>query len=506
MQIECMRTEVRSGSCIYPVYVGFAIAADIARVSVAPAFSPNTTHQGIAENISSQPVRDWQRPINAERVSGIADAFNDTGALMPNPVLLAKNAFVKKISVEPKLIHGYPTANFVVHIQEDDAIPEQRPLWILDGQHRITGLSQSLQRHNAVPVVFLLDDAAGTYAPPQLASIFAQVTTAATKLDELHNEWLTYAFNLGRYANSKESRSAFACAVELCRRASWGQINNPFFNQVQFNEHQPVGPSEATIKGFFFTCKEFADLISKFYYRNTAQFPHLSPPDLALEIVKGYIALNHSIQNHSNSVFFAIDRKKQQRIMQEAFVAGLLTRTLRYGPTADYNDLFQKLNFQLTNWEFSWVTSLSGRANSISKRIAIEVFEEAFISSKLPLGSNNLADYLRGNGAMIKLTCSKVNADGRPMRSGRTVYEALRGSTGSHPVGATPHIKVTESTSNIGEFEIVDAKKRGRAVAYKEFSKRGLILGDDTPQPLDVVVVMQHYGELYSQAEITFNW
>ena len=504
MQIDCMRAEIETGGYKYPIYIGFVSAEKIAKVSVAPAFNQHTPHQQIAENISTQPVRDWQRPLDQERVERIADAFNDTGKLMPNPVLLAKNAFVNKVHVTQKHLHGHFTGQHVVNIEEDEAEPDQRALWILDGQHRITGLSRSTQSSNPVPVVFLLDDLAGSYASPLLASIFAQVTTAAAKLDELHNEWLTYAFDLGRYSNSAHAKSAFACAVELCRTPSWGSLNNPFFNKVQFNDK--IAPSTPVHGGFPFSCKEFSDLFERHYYGCPSQIVHLQPSMLAHEISRAYISLFQSVQNQDASVFFHSDRKKQQRIIQEAFIVGVLKRTLTVGSTSDYNHILQGLAFPITSWDLTWVRGLSGRANAVSKKIAIQVFSDAIVGGALPTGSSNLADYLRGNGASVTLTCRSVNEAGRPIQSGKTTYVALRGATGSHPVATTRHIKVTDWTSNVGEYEIIDATSRGRPLFYREMERRGLLLKEGLAKPLEIVVSMQHYGENFSKAEVTLNW
>ncbi|HEY8384222.1 MAG TPA: hypothetical protein VIL09_18935 [Microvirga sp.] len=503
MQIDCMRTEISSGGSTYPIYIGFARAKDIAAVSVAPAFTLTTPHQAIADNISSQPVREWQRPINNERVSEIATAFNDSGRLMPNPVLLAKNAFATGIKIAPKLIHNIPTGNYIVDIDESATSPDQRPLWILDGQHRITGLSLSAQSDNPVPVVFLLDDPAGSYPSPLLASIFAQVTTAATKLDDLHNEWLTYAFELGRYAKSDDARKSFASVVELCRRASWNGLSNPFFNQIQFNMHASTSPAHG---GFSFTCKELAELILKYYYAQPAQVKHLTPDLVALEIARAYTALYQSIQNHDSSVFFHSDKKKQHRIMQEAYLASILTRTLHHGSTPEYKQVLQDLRFPTTNWDFSWHVTLSGPANSVSKRIALKVLSDAIVNRKLPANTQNLADYFRGNGAAVVITCSALGPAGRPIRSGRSEYTALRGSTGSHPVAKNPHLRITDTTSNVGEYQVVDAKRAGRQVEYDQMYRRGLLIDNSIPRPLEVIIMMQHYGGLYSQAEVIFDY
>ncbi|WP_162794435.1 hypothetical protein [Nocardioides houyundeii] len=509
MKIECLRAHVTSGGKVYPVYVGFAPAEDIAKVAVAPAFARTTPHQQIADNLTTKPVRDWQRPINAERVAGIANTFNDTGGLMPNPVLLAKNAFSSGITITAKSVDGMPyqSGTFLIDVPETTVAPADRPLWILDGQHRIAGLSSSAQRRDPVPLVLLLDDGSGSYTSPLLASLFAQVTTAAQKLDDLHNEWLTYAFELGRYnplRDGHESASkAFASVVELCKTAQWssGQTN-PFFNQVQFNEHRQVGP---TMGGFAFKCTTLSDLLAKNYYARPAQYAHLAPSALAEEIARAYIALHTTIQGHHNSVFFG-QGGKQQAIVQEAWLIGILTRLLMNGTTANYPALFQALNFQGTNWDFSWIRTLNGTANTASKKIAREVFEDALNSGKLPSNSSNLADHLKGNGASVDIVSSRLSPKGRPVKSGKITYTALRGSTGSHATATNPHVKIGGKTSNVGEVQVLDTHVVGKQQRYRDLERRGLVLQSPLSSPLDIVIVMQHYGDLSSQAEVQLNW
>ncbi|GDY76152.1 hypothetical protein SAV31267_056370 [Streptomyces avermitilis] len=494
---------------VFPIYIGFASAADISNIAIAPAFTRQTDHQQIAANITAQPVRDWQRPINYDRVDQIAEVFNNSGALMPNPVLLAKNAFTSGISIRPKRIDStsYSTGTFIVDVPEDVKDPSQKPLWILDGQHRITGLSRSAQSGDPVPVVLLLDDGSNAYSSPLLANLFAQVTTAATKLDELHNEWLTYAFNLGKYATSRNAsdaaKRAFETVVELCRTPAFRGEANPFFNNVQFNEHRPASP---TFGGFSFKCNALGDLVSRHYYNLPVQHRvHLNPSELAAELSHAYIALHQTVGNHASSVFFG-KAQSQQTIMQEAFLVGVLARALTYGSTADYRSLLQELKFQNTNWDFSWVRALSGPANTVSKRIARNVLEDALVRGALPEASGNLADHLKGNGAAVVLTFSRLTPAGRPAKQGKEQYKMLRGATGSHNAGTTTHVKATEQTSNVGDFEILDAKTVGRPLRYKEIEGRGLCLNGEYSNPLEIVVVMKHYGDLSSQSELQINW
>lgn len=505
MEIECLRAHVKSGERTFPIYIGFAKAVDIAAVSVAPAFNSSTTNQQIAENISVTPVRDWQRPLAEHRVDAIADAFSDNGALMPNPVLLANNAFVNgAVKVENKQVGSFPTSTYTVTIDETPVDADKRPLWILDGQHRIGGLSRSAQKENLVPLVLLLSDPAGQYSPPELAKIFAQVTTAAEKLDELHNEWLTFAFDLGRYASTgpdpHSAKQAFRTVVELCKTSSWGSDANPFFNKVQFNSAIPV---HAAFGGFAYKCRDLANLILRHYYSRPSNSVHMQPSELAHEIARAYLGLHSGITNHDTSVFFATDTSKQQFIMQEAYLIAILSRALAEGSTPDYRPLLHKLNFHNTNWDFSWVRSLSARANATSRKIAIAVLDRAITTGELPAGSSNLADHLRGNGAKVDLAFSKISPSGNPIAAGRIDHEVLRGGTTSVTVGTNPHVKLLRTSSNVGEVVIHDAHA---PLKKYPLGGRGMALAEPLPKPLNILVQMYHYGDLSNQAEVQINW
>ncbi|QNE18700.1 hypothetical protein F1D05_13260 [Kribbella qitaiheensis] len=313
MKIECLRAHVTSGGKTYPVYIGFASAEKIAQVAVAPAFALSTPNQQIAENLTSQPVRDWQRPISDERVAGIASTFNNSGGLMPNPVLLAKNAFATGIKITAKSIDGVPyqTGTYVIDVPEDATNPTDRALWILDGQHRIAGLSASAQRDDPVPLVLLLDDGTASYSSPLLASLFAQVTTAAQKLDDLHNEWLTYAFRLGRYNPGRDGHDAaikaFSSVVELCKTAQWVTVQaNPFFNQIQFNEHVQVRPTHG---GFDFKCTTLSDLLAKHYY---ARAGSTTAPQSSEACRGDWTCISFAACHHSKSRELRILRRHRQ--------------------------------------------------------------------------------------------------------------------------------------------------------------------------------------------------
>lgn len=508
--VECLREEITSGNSVYPVYVGFLPAMTIAEVAEAPAFTTGTPHQQIAANVSSQPVRDWQRPLDEARIDGIAETFDGTGKLMPNPILLGQNAFVNgAIKIQSKLIgSGQFSGTFEVQIDDNISQPGQRPLWILDGQHRVAGLAKSQQKDNPVPVVFLLDGGSGAYTSPLLASLFAQVTTSATKLDDLHNEWLTYAFGLGSYSASRSSapaeQQAFAAVVELCRTPVFAGQANPFLNAIQFNEHIPWQPVHG---GFAYKCTALKNLLFRSYYNQPASAGHLAPSDLAGQIAMAYGDLWAVIGSQANSVFFG-PAAKQQSIMHDSYLTGVLARLLTGGAQTTWKTLLQSLMFHQSDWDFSWVRSLSGPANTASKKIASDVLTSAMSSGTLPTGSSNIPDHLRGNGATVIIQLSALTGAGRAKKQGRLLQSILRGSTGSLNASQHPHLRVTGQSSNVGKLDIVDATKAGRPVHYSDIQGRGLVLTavKSLPNPLELMFVMTHYGDLTSQADLRITW
>lgn len=509
LTVECLRDTVTSGARTYPVYVGFLSAEKIALVAEAPSFQTTTPHEVIATNIAHEPVRDWQRPVDSGRVDGIAKTFDNSGSLMPNPVLLGQNAFVPgRIHISAKSLNNGGTLTGSWEVQIDDSVltPGQRPLWILDGQHRIAGLSKSLQKANPVPVVFLIDDEAQAYTSPLLASLFAQVTTSAVKLDDLHNEWLTFAFGLDAYDGSRPNaatyRKAFEAVACLCRTPEYGGKANPFYSNVQFNQHLTVSPSHG---GFLYRCTVLKDLLYRYYFNQPSPISHLDPSDLATQLALAYDALHAVIGAQHDTVFFG-PTSKQQVIMQDAFFIGVCRRVLKKGPESDWRTLLQSLRFHDTNWDFSWVRSLSGPANTASKYIAVAVLSDALESGTLPAGTANLADYFKGDGAKVQVEFSALTDAGRPKKAGRIENEVLCGSKKSQSAVHLPHIKVRNMTSNIGRLEIHDATKRGRPVVYKEILGRGLVLAGDLPNPLDLMFIMSHYGDLHNQAELQVTW
>ena len=205
IQIPALMEMIESGEKRYPIYLALMRAEVIWKIADVPNYHESTTNAKIARNVSTIPVTEWQRPPIRKKISAIRQLFNNSGEFMPNPILIGENPHTKAPpKVKPYLTAGNETSVWELQIDQTPSGPE-KPLWILDGQHRIAGLSESAQSSNPVPVVFLLNQgshhySADTYSADTLAKIFAQVTTSATPLGKLHREWLSYAFKLNHYS------------------------------------------------------------------------------------------------------------------------------------------------------------------------------------------------------------------------------------------------------------------------------------------------------------------
>jgi hypothetical protein len=383
-------------------------------------------------------------------------------------------------------------------------------------------MARSHQRASSVPVVLLLDDGAEAYTPEDFAEFFAQVTTSAQKLDDLHNEWLTFAFGLGDYGTEATGppdarRLAFRAVAELCaRRRLSGRGPNPFHNAIQFN-HSYL-PQEASLGGFSFTCIDLRKLIFSHYYHQ-ASAP-LAPEDIADELGKAYLALSRVVAGPlEESVFFGVSEEDVtygQPYMQAALIVGVLSHLRTHGAPDDWEDVYRGLSFQDTNWNFTpWTRSFTGAAGTTSQRLAIRVFAHVFTDRVLPAG--NLADYLKGDGARVTLMFSRLDENGRLMPLDRDEYVVLRGGDTSYTSPDRRHVKVaklaeTDGSRNIGRLSVLDKNDIGSR-RLERMAGPGIVLDETFGQTvgrrgrqLQVRFLMEHYGGLTSEGDLTVSW
>ena len=514
--IECLRTIVRSGATQFPLFIGFGKASELVQIASVPCFKPATGHSTICDNISSNPVREWQRPEEPDRITNIRGVFNNAGELMPNAVLLCENPlFPGRYEASSKLVGGSPAGTWEVKV---DVPPPNTdtPLWIIDGQHRLNGLSQSTQANEDIPVVLLLNHQVSPYTGPAVAKVFAQVTTEAESLNDLHQEWLTYAFGLRDYDPTRHTtatlhKGAMTAVVELCKNATILNSTdpNPFYNRIQFNYRNPPSPPMPGPAGggFQYDCKRLKELLLAEYYGQplNGATSHLKPSDLAAVMARAYAALVGKVANARKSVFLG-DKDHAQDIMQDAFWVGVLT-ALRTAPEPNWGLLFDGLKFPTSDWNFAWARgSLNGRLGTISKRVANAVLGEAFSLAKIPLGCGTLVECLKGKNASVVIDVSRYGK--KRLKKHRISQQLKDGDAVQLAIGQARHVRIAAAplgtSVNVANVLAVD---RGSSVEDPvSVPVRNFLITGPAPGLVVLRYVMPHYGGLKSTAELSLNY
>ena len=166
LKVNVLKAEVSINSSIFPLYTGFLSSEKLKKVANVPNFDKNKPHNKIAADVNVLPVDEWQRPEIPLKIQGITKVYSDSthDNLMANPVLIGavqhKFAAGNNVSVLQKTVTASngeiisipEMFELTININED----HDRPLWILDGQHRLSGLSKSVQKSEKVPLFFCL--------------------------------------------------------------------------------------------------------------------------------------------------------------------------------------------------------------------------------------------------------------------------------------------------------------------------------------------------------------
>lgn len=436
VKVSALRTEHSVGKKRYPIFIGFLPADKLGKIAEAPQFRLDTAHHVIAGNVDSSPVADWQRPLDLSRVEEIARIFKSSDEIMPNAVLLA--------------VHDSQGVN-IQHETGDlwtiyVSTASGKPVWILDGQHRIAGLTKSGSTDKIPFVLLASHGASAVYSESTFAKIFAQVTTTAEGLHSLHDEWLTYAFRLGKYdvtsplhaTDNKHHADAMAATVSMCHERFLDQgktVHNPFFDRVAFNpggvkrEHKvkKIGPKQG---GFEFEASEFQSFIRNSYFAHKSlPAGALDPKKVAREIGLAYDALVecHATSSRGTSVLLNSAGGDGHRPLQEGFVHGVLRHLAAHGIPPDWSKELKARAFDTTDWSASaWSSAARGGSEgNRNKKLAYSIIgtlmEGTLASLFLPTtpipNDLDLWDYFKGDvGFGFEVRGRRISASGTRLK------------------------------------------------------------------------------------------
>jgi len=507
LKLICQKHVIETGGQTYPFFLGAVSAKDLALVAMAPSFKPETHNHEIATGVLNPPTKNWQRPLFEENVLSIRDRFDTAGEIMPNPVLLAVNPDFENLVTltEQKMNNDVPTGLWEIVVNKN-LTNEEMPLWIIDGQHRVKGLSLTETNNPPLPFVILHSNER-VYLPQILAKIFAQVTTMARALDPIHHAWMQYVFSLGKYLPNSVDSLAMETVALLCSTQQYKTKANEFYNKIQFNPEKDLTPIQPG--GFAFDAKYLHELIRDKYFKNPGTENMFSPKEVAEQIALAINALKDTARNINNtSAFFGLGHY-EQKYFRDGFIAGVCSYLIHNGKPDNWVDVLKDLNFHGTDWDVSsWVDTTGGRAGSISKKLAFDCFEQIFADGSLPGDVSDICNYLQGKGTYLLIEYKLIGSNNQLIsrRSGeQSKHCELVGGVQTVPISLprnTRWIKITSPCKNLGPVDISrEGHKFDEEFHFTSF-KRGKEFNDAQLRSLKDTIQLEVKADLYGNLSV----
>jgi DGQHR domain-containing protein len=295
LPLELVGFEQDGGDGKPPVkgYMGFAPAGALDAVCSVPWMDPSLSSSDFSNKLLNGQLDDnkWQRVVNHDRIKSIRNFADTPGKNLFNPVLLYT---MEKSIIGAENLNGHSNISIPFDFLKErrgeyhDYLPfphevDLRPIWALDGQHRIRGFGSSSRGSKMlIPFVLLI----GTGTPEDAARcalIFTEINTKSEPLDDLHKIFLNYQFamegtsSLHDYSvgydedgnvvegndgtpvptqNSRPQRRAYELALFLA-----SDSDSPLHDCIEFQKP----PGQKRKNHLVVNAKNFGDVTSKWF-------------------------------------------------------------------------------------------------------------------------------------------------------------------------------------------------------------------------------------------------
>ena len=226
-------------------------AGKIDMITTVPFIDPLLTDAQFASRTSSgsHPPNQWQRSIRPDRVKQIGKFLDKKKSYLFNEILLHADTDNDSIDFQysEKLGTATLTVKFDFLKNHADSFwtdkwegNDLRPLWIIDGQHRVRGAAISKRGHKLrLPILVTLSGKqAGKLALPkkEIAKLFAEINTQAKPISDEHRYYSGNRFkipslkkwNFGGDSSGLPNRTAYKLACDLC-----SEEGGPLFNSIR---------------------------------------------------------------------------------------------------------------------------------------------------------------------------------------------------------------------------------------------------------------------------------
>jgi hypothetical protein len=255
-------------------------------------------------------------------------------------------------------------------------------------------------------------------------------------------------------------------------------------------------------------------LLKDKYFRVQGGEHQLSDEDVANEVALAVHALKGVVRRDVERSAFFGELRSEQRYFRDAFIAGVCAYLVKNGRPRDWNRVLKDLNFDQTDWDVSgWVNSTSGRAGTISKKLAFDCFEQIFSNGELPENVGTVCEYLQGADSYLKVEYKLLDDEDNPIRNSASNFHlslpgGLEKRAEDIPASAR-WVKISSPCTNAGPVAIsLKDKPFDENYSFTEF-KRGKIFKPQELRSLRNKIVLNIKVDLYGdntiKKELTLN-
>ena len=199
LSIPLTRLSVDPGAM---VYVGNATASSLHLACDVPSIPNDLNALDTVRRILDPELErnQWQRALIKNRVKHIQSFLRTGTNFFVNPVIIHLDQTVDPNHasvVTDDDNRTFLVINFANFAESDGYLfGEDRPLNLIDGQHRVRGAARSTMG-NLLQIPFILIPS--TYGPDNAAQLFTEINTTSKELDKDHQLFLAYRFSIAHH-------------------------------------------------------------------------------------------------------------------------------------------------------------------------------------------------------------------------------------------------------------------------------------------------------------------
>ena len=192
-------------------YISSARISEIDAVCSVPSLPESIESEETGRRVvdDSRGDDEWQRRLAPKRINSIRSFIEASDNIIANTPILFVKPGTGAVVVDGDTL----TVDLEKFLKKTimkgeelwyDAVPngdDLRPIWLIDGQHRVRGMSRSqVGKDLHVPIIVFPED----FRLHEAAKIFAEINTLQTKLTSMHTLFMQHRFHIPSHKSKRD--------------------------------------------------------------------------------------------------------------------------------------------------------------------------------------------------------------------------------------------------------------------------------------------------------------